>query len=178
MALKHWQKLSTQTKYKNAWWTYTISRYALPSGKDGEYHYVHTEGSSFVIPVLADATLLLVNQYRFLNDRESLEFPGGGIREGQNPLEVARKELIEETGYAGELQKVGTFNPYNGITDEICHVFIARNLRPSAAEMQDESEEFEIVKLSVEEMEAKIEINEIYDGMTMASWALAKHLLR
>ena len=134
--------------------------------------------STQAAPVAVDGTLLLVNQYRLLNDRESLEFPGGGIQEGQDPVKAARKELIEETGYEGELAKVGTFNPYNGITDEICHVFIARNLLPSTAETQDESEEFEIVKLSVEELESKIRINEIYDGMTMASWALAKPLLK
>ena len=82
--------------------------------------------------------------------------------------------MIEETGFTGDLEKVGFFNPYNGITDEICHVFIARNLKPSDEETKDEFEEFEIVNLSIKEIDKKINRNEIYDGMTMANWALAR----
>ena len=178
MAIKHWKKLSTKIKHKNDWWSYQIDRYVFPTGKEGEYHYVHTAGSAFIIPVLDDGKILLVKQYRCLNDRISLEFSGGGIKEGQKPEDVARKELIEETGFKGDLEKVGIFNPYNGITDEICHVFIARNLKPSTEETKDEFEEFEIVNLSVAEIEEEIRTNEIYDGMTMASWALAKDHLR
>ena len=174
MAIKHWKKLSTKIKHKNNWWNYQIDRYIFPTGKEGEYHYVHTAGSAFIIPILDDGKILLVKQYRYLNDSISLEFPGGGIKEGQKPEDIARKELIEETGFKGDLEKVGKFNPYNGITDEICHVFIARNLKQSTEETKDESEEFEIVNLSVEEMEEQIRTNEIYDGMTMASWTLAK----
>jgi len=121
MAIKHWKKLSTKIKHKNNWWNYQIDKYIFPTGKEGEYHYVHTAGSAFIIPILDDG------------------------------------------------------NPYNGITDEICHVFIARNLKPSTEETKDEFEEFEIINLSVEEIEEQISTNKIYDGMTMASWALAKN---
>jgi ADP-ribose pyrophosphatase len=174
MTIKHWKKLSTTIKHKNDWWNYQIDKYLFPTGKEGEYHYVHTYGSAFIIPILDNGKIILVNQYRYLNDRISLEFPGGGIKEGQNPKGIARKELIEETGFEGDLEKVGIFNPYNGITDEICHVFFARNLKPSDEETKDEFEEFEIVNLSIKEIDEKIRRNEIYDGMTMASWALAR----
>ena len=174
MPIKHWKKLSTTIKHKNDWWNYQIDKYLFPTGKEGEYHYVHTSGSAFIIPILDNGKIILVKQYRYLNDRISLEFPGGGIKEGQKPKDIARKELIEETGFKGDLEKVGIFNPYNGITDEICHVFVARNLKPSNEETKDEFEEFEIANLSIKEIDEKIRCNEIYDGMTMASWALAR----
>jgi ADP-ribose pyrophosphatase len=177
MPLKHWKKISEEIKFENYWWTYIVDKYLLPSGKESEYHYVHTYGSAFVIPVLDNGKLMLVNQYRYLNDRQSIEFPGGGIKKGEEPDQAARKELIEETGYNGDLEKIGIFNPFNGVTNELCHVYIARKLRPSDSEIKDESEEFELIELSVGEVEAKIRTNEIYDGMTMASWALAKHHL-
>jgi ADP-ribose pyrophosphatase len=178
MEIEHWKKVSTNIKHKNDWWSYRIDNYIFPSGKKSEYHYVHTAGSAFIIPILADGKILLVKQYRYLNDRISLEFPGGGIKDGQEPKDVARKELIEETCNDGELESIGIFNPYNGITDETCHVFIARNLRPSNKETKDEFEEFEIVNLSINEIEEKIRTNEIYCGMTMASWVLAKSHLK
>lgn len=149
----------------------------LHNGRNYEYHYVHTAGSSFIVPVKDNGKIILVNQYRYLNDRFSIEIPGGGVKEDQSPEEVARKELIEETGFDGDLVKVGFFNPYNGVADEICHVFIARNLKPSDKETRDDSEEFEILELSPEEIDEKIRTNEIYDGMTMAAWALSKNKL-
>jgi len=174
MSLKPWKKISSEIKSKNLWWTYIYDKCELPNGKIHEYHYVHTAGSSFIIPIKENGKIILVNQYRYLNARFSIEFPGGGIKEGQLPEQVARKELIEETGFDGVLEKVGFFNPYNGVTDEICHVFIARNLKPSDKETKDDSEEFEMLELTSEEIDKLIQTNEIYDGMTMAAWAIVK----
>lgn len=174
MPMKHWKTLTREVKFKNPWWTYIIDKYHVDENREGEYHICHTEGSAFVIPVLQDGRILLVNQYRYLNDRESIEFPGGGIKEGQRPDDIARKELIEETGLDGEFEKIGFFNPFNGVTDEICHVFIARNLKPSIEFLKDEHEEFELIKLTIEDLEDKIDSNIIYDGMTLAAWSLAR----
>jgi ADP-ribose pyrophosphatase len=175
MSLKPWKKISSEVKFKNPWWTYMYDKCKLHNGKDYEYHYVHTAGSSFIIPIKENGKIILVNQYRYLNDRFSIEFPGGGIKEGQTPEQVARKELIEETGFDGDLEKVGFFNPYNGVTDEICYVFIARNLRPSDNETKDDSEEFETLEFFPEEIDKLIRTNEIYDGMTMAAWGIGKY---
>src|SRR5437870_4280953 len=116
MPLKSWKKLNQDFELKNPWWTYRRDSLELPSGKRGEYHYVHTPGSSMIVPVIPDGRLLLVNQYRYLRGRESLEFPCGGVKEGSSFEETARLELAEETGYqADDLQPAGEFNPYNGV---------------------------------------------------------------
>jgi len=177
MALKEWIHKSTRSVFKNPWWEYLLDECFIPNGKQYEYHYVHTGGSAMVIPLTDDGKILMVNQYRYLNRYFSIEFPAGGMKPGQEPFEIARKELIEETGFDGKLQKIGVFNPYNGITDEICHVFIARNLIKSDAETKDEQEDFEIIALKPSEIEQKTRSNEINDGMSMASWALVRHLI-
>ena len=83
MALKHWKKITSEVKFKNPWWTYIVDKYLIDEAREGEYHYCHTEGSAFVIPVMDDGRILMVNQYRYLNDMESLEFPGGGVKPGE-----------------------------------------------------------------------------------------------
>lgn len=178
MAVKHWKTISREVKFKNPWWTYIVDKYEVEHDKIGEYHFCHTHGSAFTIPVTSEGRILMVNQYRYLNDRESIEFPGGGIKFGEIPDEIARKELIEETGMDGKFEKIGFFNPYNGVTNEICHVYIARELKPSAEFGKDEHEEFEIIELTIEELTNKIESNEIYDGMSLAAWSLAEKYFR
>jgi ADP-ribose pyrophosphatase len=82
MPLKTWKKISEAVLFKNSWWTYKKDEIELPSRKRGEYHYVHTNGASMVVPVLSDGRIVFVNQYRYLNDRESLELPCGGVKVG------------------------------------------------------------------------------------------------
>ena len=177
MALRKWKKISTEEPAVNPWWAYRIDDYTFPGGKQGKYYYAFTYGSVFIVPVTDSGKILMVNQYRYLNDRFSIEFPGGGIKEGEEPLFVARKELIEETGFEGNIEKIGVFNPFNGITNEICHVHIARNLKPSSVYKKDDSEEFELCEFSVDEIENMIYSNEIYDGMSLATWALVRRKL-
>lgn len=174
MALGKWKKISERIEGENPWWTYKIDDYFFPNGTKGKYYYAFTYGSVFIVPVTDSGKILMVNQYRYLNDRFSIEFPGGGIKKGEEPLFSARKELIEETGFDGDIEKAGFHNPFNGVTNEICHVFIARNLKPSDKYKKDDSEEFELGEYSVDEIEAMIDSNEIYDGMSLATWALVK----
>lgn len=175
MPLKTWKKIRQDFEIRNPWWTYRKDTVLFPSGKSGEYHFVHVKGSSMIIPVAEDGTLILVNQYRYLADRESLEFPCGSVPVDSTFDESARRELMEETGFdAGSIQPVGEFNPYNGVTDEFCRVFVAQDLRPVNVG-HDESEEFEQVRLTPREVDEMIRSGRIWDGMSLAAWARARH---
>ena len=177
MPLRSWKKLSGSIIARNGWWTYRKDEYELPSGKKGEYHYVHTNGASMIVPVTVDGKVLLVNQYRYLSGRESIEFPCGGVKDGSSYEETARHELREETGYeSSTLSQAGEFNPYNGVTDEICRVFLAREL-VYVGGTPDYTEEFEMVPLSPGELELRIASGEIWDGMTIAAWGIVRHAI-
>lgn len=174
MTLIPWKKIAESIVSRNPWWMYKRDTFELPSGKTGEYHYVHTNGSSMVIPVLGGGTLLLVNQYRYLLEKESIEFPCGSVKNGSNHDETARDELAEETGHSAKvLTKVGEFNPYNGVTNEMCHVYMARDLEYVGG-TPDETEEFEIVRMTPAEIDERIRTGVIWDGMTIAAWAIAR----
>jgi ADP-ribose pyrophosphatase len=126
-----------------------------------------------VIPVLPDGRLLLVNQYRYLAGKESLEFPCGSVKDGSTHDRTAWEELAEETGYSAKAMfQVGEFNPYNGVTDEMCRVYVARDLA-FVGGAPEETEEFELVMLSPSELEAQIGSGVVWDGMSVAAWGIA-----
>jgi len=174
MPLKTWKKISESILFQNSWWMYKKDETELPSGKRGEYHYVHTNGASMVVPVLNDGRIVFVNQYRYLNSRESLELPCGGVKDGHTYEETAKHELEEEAGFIARVwDRVGEFNPYNGVTDELCRVFIAKDLC-QVLPTPDDTEEFEILFLMPDEVDARIAAGTIWDGMTIAAWNIAK----
>ena len=173
-----WKTLLSEEIFNTPWMSICHKLYELPGGKRGNYFYLHTRGSAMTVPVSGDGKIILVNQYRYLMDGASLELPCGGIKNGQSEEDAARAELLEETGYdCKKLKRVGSFVPYNGLSDEYCTVFIARNLT-RAEPKPDETEQIEVTALSPREIDRMIQNNRMVDGMSIAGWALARsHLI-
>lgn len=152
--------------------------FELPGGKRGNYFYMHTNGSAMTIPVTDDGKILLVKQYRYLTDNASIEIPCGGIKDGQNDIDAARAELIEETGYdCKKLKKVGKFVPYNGLSDEYCTVFVAKLLHRVGAK-PDETEQIEVMSATPEEINTWIRKGKIVDGMSIAGWIIGERYIK
>ncbi len=174
MIKRIWKTKSSRSIFENDYWTYKIDEFLIGENLEGEYHYVHSSGSTLVIPVTHNNNFLLVNQFRYLNKKEGIEFPCGLIENGLSPAENALKELREESGFSARtLTKIGEFSPFTGASDEICTVFLARDLF-EAPLPKDATEEMELIELSLNELEAKIKVNEIWDGLTLAAWSLAR----
>ena len=175
--LKRWKQLSTRIIFQNPWWTYKLDEFQIPDGIKGEYNYVFTRGASMIIPITSEGKIILVNQYRYLCDKESIEFPCGGVKEGKSYEEMAHIELLEETGFrSNKLKAAAEFNPYNGVTNEICQVFVAKDLVQSKA-IPDATEEFELLYKTVDEIEELIDNNTMWDGMSIAAWRLVRNKL-
>jgi ADP-ribose pyrophosphatase len=138
----------------------------MPDGKEGKYYYADSRGSVMVVPQLDVDAYVLVRQYRYLNDKESLEFPGGGVISSLSIYENAAKELLEETGYkAATLAQLGT--------NEICTIFHANQLEFFAAQ-PDETEFIENVILTAAQIDEYIRTGELWDGMSITAWMLYK----
>jgi ADP-ribose pyrophosphatase len=166
------RRLATELIHANPWWEYRHDRYTFPNGSEGDFYYAHTKGAVFVIPQFDDGSLLLLRQFRYLNQRESLEFVGGGMKEGLTHEQAAHEELLEEAGLvANELIPLGWFNPMNGLSDEECYVFLAQGLKQQAAR-PEASEEFEPVRMATIDIDRLIAAGEIWDGMTLAAYSL------
>lgn len=172
--MKRFKTLASEAITKCLFWEAFKDKVELKNGKTGDYFYVKTRGCSMVVPVLPDGRLLLVNQYRYLSDRTSIEFPCGGLEENEMPLAGARRELLEETGYDGDdLAKIGSFFPANGFAKDECHVFLG--LVQSVGQVAlDDFEELEVIVRRPDEFEEMVRRGEIWQGHTLAAWSLAR----
>jgi ADP-ribose pyrophosphatase len=172
---KHPKKLSEQILSTNPWWTYKHDNFELDNGESGEYFYGETPGNVMIVPVLPDGRLVLINQFRYLFDKYSLEFPCGGIKNDHVPEEMAKIELLEETGcQAEEFIKIGEFQPLNGIIKDRCHLFLAQ-VTGQVPQQLDATEEIEVLLRRPDELDEMIRKNEIWDGQTLAAWAMIHH---
>lgn len=172
------EKISSEVVYKNPYWEYRRDNFKQ-DGKTREYHYVQTHGSSMVVPVLDDGRLVLVRQYRYLEEKFSIEFPCGSLGENETPFDAANREMLEETGFQStNLIKIGTFAPCNGLVKEMSHIFLANELAEvGKPQSPDEYEVTEVILRRVDEFENMIKQGEIWDGQVLAAWAIARDLL-
>ncbi len=112
----------------------------LPSGAQGVREYIEHPGAVAIIPFLASGELLMERQYRYPLRCELIELPAGKISGGEPPLETARRELREETGYtAADWRYVTTIHPVCAYSTERIELWLARGLR-HAGRALDEGE--------------------------------------
>lgn len=174
------EKISEEIIHSNPWWDYKHDKYLLPNGKQGDYYYGETPGSgcAMVIPVSDDGKILLIVQHRYLRNKRSVEFPCGGLNKGETPAEAAAREFLEETGYeTTDLIKIGEFEGLNGLFKDTTHIFVARELNKVDESHLDETESVEILFRRPDEFEDMIRRGEIWDGQTLASWAIVRDKL-
>lgn len=172
------KKVSTEIIHKNPWWEYKCDKVIRPDRSEGEYCYTETLGNVIIVPVLDDGRLVLVRQYRYLDQRYSIEFPGGGINKDESPVDAAKRELLEESGYTDEnLINIATFEPCVGVVKDTSHVFIANELNLIQEPKKDAFESTEVILRRVDEFENMIKQGEIWDGQVLAAWAVTRDLL-
>lgn len=99
----------------------------LPNGQETTREVVRHPGAVAVV-ALRGEDLLLVRQYRYAIEQETLEIPAGKLDYGEDPLACAQRELREETGHRGELTFLGKYYTTSGFTDEAMYLYLAQDL--------------------------------------------------
>jgi len=107
-----------------------VDEVELPDGVRATREIVRHPGAVAIVPLLSDDRVILIRQYRHAAGEVVWELPAGVLEKGEEPAECARRELIEETGYAaGELAPLLSTFVSPGFSSEIIHLFLARDLR-------------------------------------------------
>ncbi|MGH7739321.1 MAG: NUDIX hydrolase, partial [bacterium] len=118
--------------------------------------------------------VLLVSQYRHGSGAESLEIPGGAVdRKDASPLDAAKRELLEETGYqAAEWISLGAVRPNPAILDNRCHFYLALGVERVAELNLDEAEELECILSPLKGIGKQIREGRINHALVIAAFHL------
>lgn len=101
----------------------------LPDATETIREYIVHPGAAMVIALLDDGRVLLERQYRYPMHRVMIEFPAGKLDAGETPLDCAKRELFEETGYvAREWARAGVLHPVISYSTEFIDIWFARGL--------------------------------------------------
>ncbi|HEX6048399.1 MAG TPA: NUDIX hydrolase [Gemmatimonadaceae bacterium] len=146
----------------------------FPNGSTGELEMIRHPGASAIVPFLGDPNgpdpeILLLRQFRYAAEEVLYEVPAGRLDPGEDPLDCARRELLEETGCrASHIEHLYTMYTTPGFTDEKIHVFMAEGLE--RGETDHEPDEFITVEgVTLSAALGLIQRGEIKDAKTALS---------
>jgi ADP-ribose pyrophosphatase len=150
-----------------------------PDGQTASVQFVKHPGSVAILPLLDDGRVCLIRSRRLTVDETLIEVPAGTREPEESPLETARRELAEETGYrAGQFDELATYYPSPGVLSEQMWLFVARSLT-AGPPAREPNEEIENLVVSWDDALAMIDSGEIHDGKTIAAillWERGRHL--
>ena len=147
------------------------------TGQDHDFFIIESPDWVNVIPLTPEGNVILVKQFRFGTQDFSLEIPGGMLDDGDTPAEAASRELIEETGYAGdEPVLIGTVYPNPAIHNNRCYTFLIKNVSFKNPPRQDSTEDIEVLNVPLGEIPRFIREGKITHALVIAAfyWYLTK----
>lgn len=139
---------------------------------------VRHPGAVVILPLLLAGDVCLIRNFRVSVNQTLIELPAGTLEEGEPPLETARRELIEETGYrCDSLRLLQQFFLSPGILDERMHLFVAENLI-AGPPAREPGEQIENLVVPWNEAMRMVEQGEIHDAKTLVGLLMWDRVVR
>jgi 8-oxo-dGTP pyrophosphatase MutT (NUDIX family) len=173
---KPWTVTASEYVRKDRWIGLRADDCLTPEGvRIAPYYVIEYPDWVQIVAIDAQDNLLLVRQYRHGSRSFTVELPAGRMDPGEtDPVVVARRELLEETGFEAaeaRLVNTGTLNPA-GI-DNAVHTVVCTGLREVAAQKDDPTERIDVLRLPLAEAVRRAQAGEIIPMPQTASLLLA-----
>jgi len=160
--------------YKGRVFTLEREHVTLEHGATTQLDIIRHPGAAAIVAVTGEGTILMLRQYRHAVGGYIWEIPAGTMGPGEDPLECAQRELVEETGFAGgNWQKLGEITPVPGYSDERIHLYGATSLVPASQDL-DHDEVIDVHGFTPSAAFSMIFDGSIHDAKTIAGLFLAR----
>ena len=167
---RKWKVLSTEYIVRRPWLTARRDVAELPDGRiNREYYVLEYPDWVNIIAITKDGQMVMERQYRHALGKTCYELPCGVIEAGETPLEAAKRELLEETGYAGgEWQEWMTLSPNPATSTNLAHSFLAVGVEKVSGQHLDETEDIAVSLHDQEYVRELLENNQILQALMAA----------
>jgi len=175
-----WTVRAERSVYENPWIQVREYDVLQPDGSPGLYGVMEPKFIAVgVVPLFENGDTLLVGQHRFALDAFSWECPEGGGAKDADPLDTARRELAEETGWrASHYREICSFDVSNSVTNEQAVGFLATGLEPGSSDREGSEADMEVWRLPFHQAYGMAMSGEIRDGFSIILLSAAAHLAR
>lgn len=168
--MEKWKTLDSEYLFKRPWLTARRDKVMLPNGTiHNEYYILEYPSWINVIAITTEGKFVMVEQYRHGLDDIFIELPAGVVEDGEEPLEAAKRELLEETGFGGGTWELSTVISANPSTQtNLSYSFIATGVERMSSQHLDATEDIEVKLLTPEEVKSMLQNDEIKQALMAA----------
>jgi len=167
---KKWTVLETEYLIRRPWLTARRDVAQLPDGRiNPEYYVLEYPDWVNIIAITTEGEFVLERQYRHGLGNTCYELPCGVIEKGETPLEAAKRELLEETGFSGgEWQEWMTLSPNPATSNNLAHSFLAVGVTKTSGQHLDPTEDIDVYLKSAQFVKELLENNQILQALMAA----------
>lgn len=165
-----WKTIQSSYAFLCPWLKVRKDHVRLPSGLEMDDFYV-IEANDWVnvIAITEDGKIIIEEQYRHGIQRVCFELPAGNVSEGETPLAAAKRELLEETGYAGGKWSFFCSSVPNASSmNTLCHTFIAKDVKKISEPQLESTEDIIVQLLTKDEILQLLNTDSIIEGVMQA----------
>lgn len=170
MKKKDWKIIGSDYLIKNRWLTVRKDHVRLPSGVEmDDYYVLEYPNWVSVIAITEEGKYVMELQYRHGTQKTGYELCGGTVEEGEDILETAKRELLEETGYSGgkwELLTVSAPNP--AAMTNLCYTYVAQGVKKTKEQELEKTEDIDVLELTEQQVFDILSSGQIYQGDMLA----------
>lgn len=170
--IKNWKLISSTNLNKNR--VFAVRKDESLSPDDGKKHnffVIDAPDWINVVAITEENEFLLIRQYRHGVQEITIEIPGGMVDPGESPIESAKRELLEETGYqSDQWVQIGVVHPNPAIMSNSCYTFLAQNCKEVSKPCFDGTEDIETFRSTDEDVKRYITNGSITHSLVIAAF--------
>ena len=166
------EKISSEKIHEGKILTYTVDKVKLPGGRESVREVIVHNGGVTIIAQPNPSSIVLVKQFRYAIGKVFWELPAGTLQKNEDPVQAAKRELKEETGYtAKSLEPMGIVYPLPGYSTEVLYFFKAVDIEEGEPQ-PDKDENIDVKVMDLKQVWQMVKDGEIRDAKTIAGLSL------